>query len=224
MLLEQFGIIVSNVLLLFKYLFVCIPLIITVVFLICEHNFKSNFARMFSGKITIKFILICAIFQIVGIIFTLCYSIIVKENIFENTYSSIISVITSCIYLFVTAFVEETAWRGFLLERLPFKKKIFNIITVGLIWTIWHLPMWIIRNSLGVVQILHLVIWTFLISIVLGTIYYQCKNIILIAILHATFNICYLVPTQYNIIVLTILIVICILVKIIQHKKKQISN
>lgn len=47
---------------------------------------------------------------------------------------------------------------------------------------------------------------------------------LLVCLLGSQLMTVYLVPTQYNIIVLTILIVICILVKIIQHKKKQISN
>ncbi len=41
-----------------KYLYVCIPAIATIFLLICEQNIKVYFTRMFSGKITIKSILI----------------------------------------------------------------------------------------------------------------------------------------------------------------------
>ena len=102
-------------------------------------------------------------------------------------------------YLFVTAFAEELAWRGFLLEQVSFPgESICSILLVGIIWTIWHLPMWIIRNSLGAGQIIPLCIWTLLVSVVLGIAYYQCRNILFIAVLRAAFNICYLAPIAYN--------------------------
>ena len=112
-------------------------------------------------------------------------------------------------YLFATAFVEELAWRGFLLEQVSFQgESICSIILVGIIWTIWHLPMWIIRNSLGAGQIIPLCIWTLLVSAVLGIAYYQCRNLLFVAILHVTFNICYLAPIAYNIAALALVIVI----------------
>jgi membrane protease YdiL (CAAX protease family) len=162
---------------------------------------------MFSGKITIKYILIGVIYMAVGIFDSYCYSFIVKTDVFKNTYLTIILLLTSSIYLIITAFVEEIAWRGFLLERLPFKK-IKSVLFVGVVWAVWHIPMWIIRNSMGMEQIVCLCIWTVLVSVVLGITYYQCRNILLIAIMHATFNICYLAPIQYNIVVLAIIILV----------------
>ena len=204
-LLGQNGITIPDILLYLKYLYVCIPAIAAIFLLICEQNIKVYFMRMFSGKITIKYILIGVICMAAGIFASYCYSFIVKTDVFKNTYSTVISLLTSCIYLLITAFVEEIAWRGFLLERLPFKK-IKSVLFVGAVWAVWHIPMWIIRNSLGMEQIVCLCIWTLLVSVVLGITYYQCRNILLIAIMHAAFNICYLAPIQYNIVVLAIII------------------
>ena len=204
-LLEQNGIIIPNGLLYLKYLYVCIPTMAAIFLLICEKNIKVYFTQMFSGKITIKYILTGIISMAVGIFGSYCYSFIVKTDVFKNTYSTVISLLTSCIYLLITAFVEEIAWRGFLLERLPFKK-IKSVLFVGAVWAVWHMPMWIIRNSLGMEQIVCLCIWTLLVSVVLGITYYQCRNILLIAIMHAAFNICYLAPIQYNIVVLATII------------------
>ena len=204
-LLEQNGIIIPNGLLYLKYIYVCIPTIAAIFLLICEQNIKVYFTRMFSGKITIKYILAGVTYMAAGIFDSYCYSFIVKTDVFKNTYSTVISLLTSCIYLLLTALVEEIAWRGFLLERLPFKN-IKSVLFVGAVWAAWHLPMWIIRNSLGVEQIVCLCIWTLLVSVVLGITYYQCRNILLIAIMHAIFNICYLAPIQYNIVVLAIII------------------
>ena len=213
-LLEQNGMIVPNGLLCLKYAYVCIPAMAAIFLLICEQNIKVCFTRMFSGKITIKYIVIGIICMAAGILDSYCYSFIMKTDVFKNTYSSGISLLASCIYLLITAFVEEIAWRGFLLERLPFQK-IKNVLFVGAVWAVWHLPMWIIRNSLGMEQIACLCIWTVLVSVVLGITYYQCRNILLTAVMHATFNICYLAPIQYNIVVLAIIIFVGTLL----HKK-----
>ncbi len=200
-LLEQKGIIVPNGLLYLKYFYVCIPAMAAIFLLICEKSIKAYFTRMFSGKITIKSIFIGVIWIAAGIFVTCCYSFIVKTDVFKKTYSTGISLFTSCIYLLITAFAEEIAWRGFLLERLPFKK-IKSVLMVGAVWAVWHLPMWIIRNSLGMEQIVWLCLWTMLVSFVLGMTYYQCRNIGLIAVMHAAFNLCYLAPIQYNMVVL----------------------
>ena len=205
-LLEQNGIIIPNIVLYLKYLYVCIPAIVTIFLLICEQNVKVLFFHMLSGEITVKYILIWAICLGVGIMSSYCYSFIVGADVFKSIYLTVTSLVSSCIYLLITAFVEEIAWRGFLLERLSFEKRISSVIFVGVVWAVWHMPMWIIRNSLGMEQIVCLCIWTLLVSVVLGITYYRCRNILLIAILHATFNICYLAPMQYNIVVLAIVI------------------
>ena len=205
-LLEQNGIIIPNIVLYLKYLYVCIPAIVTIFLLICEQNVKVLFFHMLSGEITVKYILIWAICLGVGIMSSYCYSFIVGADVFKSIYLTVTSLVSSCIYLLITAFVEEIAWRGFLLERLSFEKRISSVIFVGVVWAVWHMPMWIIRNSLGIEQIVCLCIWTLLVSVVLGITYYRCRNILLIAILHATFNICYLAPMQYNIVVLAIVI------------------
>lgn len=206
-LFEQYGIAIPNGLLLLKYLFVCIPAMAAILLSVCEHTFKTYLSQMFSGKIAIKHIMTWVVFTIAGILTSLCYSFLVSVDVLQNTYLSITALLTACIYLFLTAFVEEVAWRGFLLERVSLKEKSSrSILLTGIIWTVWHMPMWIIRNSMGIEQILYFCIWTFLVSVVLGVTYYQCKNVVLVAILHTTFNICYLAPVKYNIVVLAILI------------------
>lgn len=203
--LVQHGIAINNGLLFFKYLFVCIPAITSILFLIFEHKLKGYLAHMFSGKTDVRHVLIWVIFMAAGIFVSYAYWFTTKDDVFQNTYSSTASLLISCIYLYITALAEETAWRGFLLERVSCKKKgICSILLVGMIWTVWHMPMWIIRNSLDIQHIIPLCIWTLLVSVVLGIIHYQCENILFTALLHATFNICYLAPIQYNIAVVAI--------------------
>lgn len=203
-LLNQSGIIIPNILLYAKYLYVCIPSIAAVFLLICEQNVKVYFIQMFSGKITAKRILIWAVCMAAGMLGSYFYSLITGVNV--NRYLSTESLLANCMYLLITALVEEIAWRGFLLERSPFKKKTISVIFVGAVWAVWHMPMWIIRNSLGFGEIVWLCMWTVIVSVGLGMIYYQCRNILLTTIIHATFNICYLAPMQYNVVILATVI------------------
>lgn len=206
MMLQQRGVSVPNGLSLLKYLFVCIPAASAFLFLAFEHRLKRYFAAAFSGKIARKHIGTWVILVFAGLSVSFCYSLAARTDLLQNTYPSVIVLLASGMYLFVTALVEELAWRGFLLEQVSFQgESICGIILVGIIWTIWHLPMWIIRNSLGAGQIIPLCIWTLLVSVVLGIAYYQCRNLLFIAVLHATFNICYLAPIAYNIAALVII-------------------
>ena len=80
-LLEQNGMIIPNGLLYLKYLYVCIPTIAAIFLLIYEQNIKVFFTRMFSGKITIKYILTGVICMAAGIFASYCYSFIVKTDV-----------------------------------------------------------------------------------------------------------------------------------------------
>ena len=125
----------------------------------------------------------------------------------ERKYLFVISITIGKLYISADySTCWRNAWRGFLLERSPFKKKIISVIFVGAVWAVWHMPMWIIRNSLSFGQIVWLCIWTVIVSVVLGMTYYQCRNILLTTMIHAASNICYLAPMQYNVAILAIVI------------------
>ncbi len=98
-LLEQNGIIIPYIVLYLKYLYVCIPAIVTIFLLISEQNVKVYFSQMLSGKITVKYILIWAICLGVGVLSSYCYSFIVGADVFKNIYLTVTSLLTSCIYL-----------------------------------------------------------------------------------------------------------------------------
>ena len=132
--LQQHGISVPNGLSLLKYLFVCIPTVSTFLFLAFEHRVKKYFAAVFSGKIALKQIGTWAILVFAGLSVSFCYSLAARTDLFQNTYPSVIVLLASCMYLFATAFVEELAWRGFLLEQVSFQgESICSIILVGII-------------------------------------------------------------------------------------------
>lgn len=220
MVMQQFGTDTPDLILNLKYLFIFIPTIITTLVLLSERNLKTRFTQLFSKKIIVKELSVCLVFLLLGIFASCCYSIGIEIDLFRNAYPSIATLLYNCLYLTATALIEEIAWRGFLLERVSAKgKSIGAIMFVGVIWALWHLPMWTIRNSLSLSEIVPLFIWTVLISIILGTVYYQCKNIFVISLLHMIFNICFLLPTIYNIVVLVIFIVIIGLIKNLKSRR-----
>lgn len=206
---ERCGVVLPSFLLYLKYLFVCIPAVTAVIVLVSEKNLGSWLREMFSGSITMKTVVMWLLWIATGMLISFCYRFATGINVFENTYPSAASLLGSCIYLFITGFVEEIAWRGFLLERISLKVNIpQNVLITGVAWAAWHLPMWTIRNQLGIEQIIFYFIWTLLVSLVLGTAFYQCRNVLSAAILHMIFNVCYLASVQYNIVILTAVMLI----------------
>ena len=208
-LLERHGISLPPVLFHIKYLFVCVPAVTAVLLLFHEHSLKTYFSRMFSGKITSPHILLWFTLAAAGISVSYCYSAVTGIDIFQNAYPTTAAWVVGSIYLFIMGFIEEIAWRGFLLERVSSEEEsVFNVVFVGIVWTIWHMPMWIIRNSLSTAEVLYLCLWTMLVAFILGTAYYHCRNILFAALLHATFNVCYPAPVQYNIAAAAMIVVI----------------
>lgn len=205
MLLEQSGFPIPSELLLVKYLFLFIPLFVSIGTTKYMKKSMTYFKNLFKGRIKVEWLIILIICIIVGVVTSSLFSQTGNMD-FLSYYGSIGSLIFSSIYLLCTAVIEEAAWRGFLLEQFSAKRKsISAILLCGLIWSLWHLPMWIIRNSQELKGVCLLLIWTLLISCILGVAYYKYKNILLVAGVHMIFNVCYVGRIQYNVVILLII-------------------
>lgn len=208
MLLKRFGMIVPESIVSLKYLFIFTPAIMAALTLLCERNLTAFLHRLLCFKPKVKDFSVCFVFLALGISVSYYYQIQTGVNVFKNAYPSLITPFFGSIYLFFTGLIEEAAWRGFLLERVSHKGKgLGAIIFVGIIWALWHIPMWTIRNALSFVEISPLFIWAILTSIVLGIAYYKYKNIFVVSVLHMIFNTCFLSPVEYNIVVLAVVII-----------------
>ena len=214
MLLEKNGIHISQVGLSARYLFVTIPSVVSILFSLKNSYLKRWFLALFAEKVKCQAIFSCVILGSVGLSFSLIYCLIVDDkDLFTSSYPTALDVVVSCSYLFVTALIEEIAWRGFLLNKIATAKgKKTALIYVGMIWAIWHIPMWTIRNSLGFREILIYFIWTILISLVLGMLYYRNKSILMVSLAHMIFNTCYIAPVKYNVILLGCLLLLLIFI------------
>lgn len=221
-LLEKNGIAVPKAFIAAKYLFVIIPLVVSVIFAALRGGFKKWFAELFAEKIRLKPILFCVATGAVGLSFSFVYSLIAGEReAFADAFPSVLSVIAGCVYLFVTALAEESAWRGFLLNNLSTERgEPFALIYTSVVWAVWHIPMWTIRNSLGVGETTLYFSWTILISLAIGKIYLASKNLIITALIHMLFNVCFIAPVQYNVILAVVGAATMFPVFMREHRKK----
>lgn len=212
MLLDKNGVHIPKAAYSLKYLFVVMPLAVSVLFALKQKCLKDFFAGLFAEKIKFLAIFICAILGGIGLLFSYIYAMVSdKTDLFLHSYPSAAAAAVNCSYLFVTAFAEEIAWRGFLLDKIISangKKTAF--IYVGFVWAAWHIPMWAIRNSLGFNEMVIYFIYTVIISFILGMIFCAYKNIFTASFAHMIINTCYIAPVKYNIILLGCILILSI--------------
>ena len=124
MMLKKLGIEFPNMLTYLKYFFVIMPALVSIIFILCEQNLKKFLIGNFK-KVSLKELFICMIIALVGIVTTFFYSFFGKIDLFTD---SMVVFLINCVYLFITALIEEIAWRGFLLRNLFTKNKKINVI------------------------------------------------------------------------------------------------
>mgnify|MGYP007031289006 CR=1 FL=1 len=78
--------------------------------------------------------------------------------------------------------------------------------------TFTHIPMWAVRNSLEFREILIYAIWTTLISLILGILFYGYKSILIVSLSHMIFNTCFIAPIKYNVILLMCIIILSFII------------
>lgn len=146
-------------------------------------GFKSFIYLIFKGDKIRSTIIVTAVFFISQLI----------VNLITNTY------VGSAWYMFIVYLplmiigggIEEIGWRGFLQpaleEKMPF---LISSIIVGLIWSIWHLPLWLVKNSSqSSLNFISFLCYCIVFSFVLGTLYKLTKNVFMCMLLHAWGNV-----------------------------------
>lgn len=187
---EKLGYTVPNVLIQMKYLFVIVPLIFSLVCVKRRTSIKKWLGNLFVKKIEFEAWAVCGVIALCGI---LCTSIL------NRAAWNGVSLLFSAFYLFLMATLEEIAWRGFRLESMLKKTEKGAILVVSLEWAIWHIPMWMIRNSLGLNEIPFWLVYTVFIGNILGRCMIWYKNILVPIVLHTIFNLCFLMPIKINV-------------------------
>lgn len=99
----------------------------------------------------------------------------------------------SALLCFLTgAFGEECGWRGFLLTAYAKKySRTKAAIMVGAIWSVWHLPVWLLSGYTGVELIIYIaafVVSLVSFSVLMAIFYDKCKNILVPIFFHYMIN------------------------------------
>lgn len=189
---EKSGYATPNVLIQMKYLFVIVPVIFALIYVRRRTSIKKWFRELFVHKIEIEAFVLCGLIAFCGILCT-C--------IWDKVEWNVISLLFNVLYLLCMAALEEIAWRGFYLESMMQKKtKRIAVWIVSAEWAVWHIPMWMIRNSLGLNDVIFWLIYTTLVGNILGICMMRYKNIFVPIMLHTIFNVCFLMPIQIGMI------------------------
>lgn len=107
-------------------------------------------------------------------------------------YSSVITLPFLMITVFMQIalfFGEEYGWRGFLQEKMQkkFGKRI-GVIFLGILWELWHMPIWVSVYEVDSIGIMLRFISTTGLSIVIGYAYMKSKNVWICAFMHFLLN------------------------------------
>lgn len=210
--ISQQGMAVSSIILNIKYFFVLVPFFLTLVFLLRNRVIKEWLIGMFELNIQVEALAFCPIIAVVGILFT---------NILTVQDWELHTLLVRMVYLFFMALIEEVVWRGYRLRMvIQNKKEVEAILFVSLEWAVWHLPMWTMRNLIGIGEIFFWILYTVIVGCVLGKIFLRYRNILVPILLHTIFNVFFLMPIHINMFVVLSILVAIIVFERIEGKLK----
>ncbi len=146
-------------------------------------GFKSFLSLIFNGTMTKNTIIVTGLFFISQLIVNL-----ITNNYVGNPWYMFIVFLPLMI---IGGGIEEIGWRGFLQPAFEDKMPFFlSSILIGIIWTIWHLPLWLVQNSSqSSLNLISFLCYCIVFSFVLGTLYKITKNVFSCILLHAWGNV-----------------------------------
>ncbi len=150
-----------------------------------EYGRISFFKFVFGGKINGKAWMIFGFF-IIWRFFMIWMAFGIKEPI------SILYMLLNIPLLIIGGGLEELGWRGCLQPKLEKVVHYFpSVLMVGIIWSIWHLPLWLIKGTpqSGIPFGLYALSGVIL-SFSFTTLYKYTKSLFLCVLSHAWFNGC----------------------------------
>ena len=87
---------------------------------------------------------------------------------------------------------EELGWRGYLQNELNKRFSLLKAsLIVGVIWSLWHLPLWFISGFQGIDLLLYIVFFMvglIAFSVIIGFVYGRGRNLIYAILLHQMLN------------------------------------
>ena len=160
-----------------------------------KNTSRKEFLRnLFAEKLNIKLVLVSIIIPVV--IFAIVVIILSAYNhkpigeLINQNYASYPLIFVMQLFMGPTA--EEPGWRGYFFTQVSAKRGILkgSLIT-GLVWGLWHVPLWLMEGFAPLNLVIYAV--SFMgavtgISIIMGYIFGNHRNLIYCVIIHLLFN------------------------------------
>lgn len=188
-------------------------------------------------KVSLRYYIMAIVPLLCSFLFSLIYSLLILNgSIVINSEISILSLFELLIFsLLLGPTGEEAGWRGF---ALRFLQKRFNAVIasviLGIIWSVWHLPMWFIPG-LPEGQI---PFWLFTVDHIAGTIFLTWifnstrGSLLLVCLLHLSQNLAFeaislfkLIPIEIGYIaIVAVDIILAVIILLVWGKKNLSTN
>ncbi|HCQ6079446.1 TPA: CPBP family intramembrane metalloprotease [Clostridioides difficile] len=180
--LKAFGVIDDETILLGMGILVLFTGIITICYACLEGK------ELYPFKNVNKSILCIFIFIII-INLSKCIMLGWKDINFINLIMNIFLIFPYIANQSILFFGEEYGWRGFLQEKMQTKfGKRMGVILLGIIWELWHIPLWFTVYHVDVLGILLRLFSVISLSIFFGYVYMKTKNVWSCVVIHLINN------------------------------------
>jgi uncharacterized protein len=150
---------------------------------------KKNYLKVFFS-LNFKFYFVFAIIILMTIFVIFPY--ILNEVFYplsDYSFQPIYMMIPFFLIMVLMGGIEEFGWRGVLLENHKNQNPILVSLMIGMIWSLWHLPLFFISGSgYNALTIIPFFISTIAFSFLLHGIYLKTNNVLLCVIGHALVN------------------------------------
>lgn len=148
---------------------------------------KEEFKRFLKSIINPKHSILIYLYTIIGAMLIQFLPVWFKlTEIKQPIYMGFVLIIP----MIIGGGIEEIGWRGLLQPELEKKySHIISAILVGIIWAVWHLPLWFISGTNQEnINFLWFCINTIMLSFFIGSVTYVSGSIFMAILAHATMN------------------------------------
>ena len=158
-------------------------------------SFRRFVADQFAPRIRLRPLLASIFIPVVAtLIVWLGYALYTGQPLFDLVAELSI---TGVVVMFVDSLIrgplgEELGWRGYLQNELNKRFSLLKAsLIVGVIWAVWHLPLWFISGYQGLDLLFYIVSFTvglIAFSVIIGFVYGRGRNLIYAILLHQMLN------------------------------------
>lgn len=194
---------------------------------------KEIFLSMFREKLNLKlFTFVIALEAVLNILAGAVSAMYSGASFFSQwTFSVPLLFSSFAMSLFTGATGEESGWHGFLLPH--FMKEwgcIRSSIAVGIVWGLWHIPLWLLSGYTGfslILYILEFMICTVAWSVVMDILYCWNHNLLIVITFHffVNFLLCFFVGNDlvFQIAIAILYTITAIIFAVVYNKKRSLK-